>query len=186
MDCQKLCRESENCKFWTYNSNGIGTCYRQTKKAPENVQPCDECTRGPKYCTRKHILEIVFKRSHVNQIIFEFRAVIIIWVCSIINYLCFFLITAYDKCPAGYVKLSKSVEPLQLLSEGLEPKIVQTTNPSIDQCASECLLDDTCCIFEYQFDVVNMATSTCKLHKDCELEGTQSSNPIFCKKSKHT
>ena len=99
----------------------------------------------------------------------------------------FFSITAPHKCPAGYVKyqLSKSFEPLQLLSEGLEQKIVQSTNPSIDQCATECSQEDTCCIFEYKFDVQNMVASTCKLLTDCEVEAAQYNYPIFCKKSKY-
>ena len=81
--------------------------------------------------------------------------------------------------------MSKSFEPLQLLSEGLEQKIVQSTNPSIDQCATECSQEDTCCIFEYKFDVQNMVASTCKLLTDCEVEAAQYNYPIFCKKSKY-
>ena len=55
-DCQEFCQLSENCHFWTYNYETT-ICYRQDIKAPENAQSCDECTRGPKECTREYMLD---------------------------------------------------------------------------------------------------------------------------------
>ena len=52
--CQGLCQKFLECKFWTYNS-ADKICWRQTANAPQNIDTCDTCTRGPKNCPSKQL-----------------------------------------------------------------------------------------------------------------------------------